>query len=240
MVLSKILNYYRPAFCGTLGVATDLVASTNVACMEDRTHYCNPCSKLDLVPNYDGIHSHNQGVLQVDWRTMKLAITTPEETWPQGEDPPESPYNKSGVKPRLSGGDISRFFCNQPWQRRLVVLNIDMLIRRGYRFRLNTSMAAEALSRQFAAVNVLSGTRLLRYRKIGLTISRAVLLIASSAPYFLSGRKSTLFSRSTLADSATVLRVSFGPSLKRWSDLCGYRPTGLISSANRKQHGDAS
>jgi len=35
---------------------------------------------------------------------MKLAMTTPEETWPQGEDPPESPYHKSVVKLAFQAG----------------------------------------------------------------------------------------------------------------------------------------
>ena len=84
---------------------------------------------------------------------MKLAMTTPEETWPQGEDPPESPYHKSVVKPRLSGGDISRFFTINLDKEVRCFKYIDMLIRRGYRFRLNTSMVAEALSCQFGDCN---------------------------------------------------------------------------------------
>jgi hypothetical protein len=53
-------------FRGTSGVALDLVASANVARMEDRTHFRNPCSQLDLVPNNGGIHSDDQGLLQSD------------------------------------------------------------------------------------------------------------------------------------------------------------------------------
>ena len=66
MVFQKILYYHRSLFCGAFGVAPDLVASTNYAGMEDRTHNRNPCSHLDLVPSDDGIHSYSQGVLQAN------------------------------------------------------------------------------------------------------------------------------------------------------------------------------
>ena len=64
MVFPKILYYHRSLLCGAAGIAPDLVASTNDAGMEDRTHNRNTCSQLDLVPNHNGIHSYAQGVLQ--------------------------------------------------------------------------------------------------------------------------------------------------------------------------------
>jgi len=66
MVFPKIRHHPRPPLRGAPGVAHDLVASTNVAGMEDRTHHRNPYSQLDTVPDHDGIHSCNQGVLQAD------------------------------------------------------------------------------------------------------------------------------------------------------------------------------
>ena len=64
MVFSKILYYHRSPFCGAAGIAPDLVAPTNLLGMEDRTHNSNTRSQLDFVPNYNGIHSYTQGVLQ--------------------------------------------------------------------------------------------------------------------------------------------------------------------------------
>ena len=64
MVFPKIIYYHRSLLCGAFGIAPDLVASTNNAGMEDRTHNRNTCSQLDLVPNHHGIHSSAQGVLQ--------------------------------------------------------------------------------------------------------------------------------------------------------------------------------
>jgi len=66
MVFPKILYYHFNLLCGASGVAPDLVASTNDASMEDRTHNRNPCSQLDLVPKHYGIHSYTQGVLQAN------------------------------------------------------------------------------------------------------------------------------------------------------------------------------
>ena len=66
MVFPKILYCHCSLLCRASGVAPDLVASTNDAGMEDRTHNRNPCSQLDLVPNHDGIHSYSQGVLQAN------------------------------------------------------------------------------------------------------------------------------------------------------------------------------
>jgi len=66
MVFPKILYYYRGLLCGTPGVAPDLVASTNDAGMEDRTHNRNSCPQLDLVSSHNGIHSYPPGVLQAD------------------------------------------------------------------------------------------------------------------------------------------------------------------------------
>ena len=66
MVFPKILYYHRSLLCGASSVAPYLVASTNDAGMEDRTHNRNPCSQLDLVPNHDGIHPYFQGVLQAN------------------------------------------------------------------------------------------------------------------------------------------------------------------------------
>jgi hypothetical protein len=66
MVFPKILYYHRSLLSGASGVPPDLVAATNDACMEDRTHHRNPCSQLDIVPYHDGIHSYNQGVLQAN------------------------------------------------------------------------------------------------------------------------------------------------------------------------------
>lgn len=66
MVFPKIRYYPSRRLCGASGVAPDLVASTNNACMEDRTHNRNPCSQLDLVPSHDGIHSYSRGVLQAN------------------------------------------------------------------------------------------------------------------------------------------------------------------------------
>ena len=64
MVFPKVLYYHGSLLCGASGVAPDLVAPTNDAGMEDRTHNGNPCSQLDLIPNHDGIHPYSQGVLQ--------------------------------------------------------------------------------------------------------------------------------------------------------------------------------
>ena len=66
MVFPKILYHHLSLLCGTSGVAPDLVASTNDAGMEDRTHHRNPCSQLDLVASHHGIHSYSQGVLQAN------------------------------------------------------------------------------------------------------------------------------------------------------------------------------
>ena len=66
MVFPKIVYYHRGLLSGIPGVAPDLVASTDDAGMEDRTHHRNPCSQLDLVPYHDGIYSYNQGVLQAN------------------------------------------------------------------------------------------------------------------------------------------------------------------------------
>lgn len=64
MVFPKILYNHRRLFCGTAGIAPDLVATKNDAGMEDRTHNRNTCSQLDLVPSHYGIHSIAQRVLQ--------------------------------------------------------------------------------------------------------------------------------------------------------------------------------
>ena len=66
MVFPKILYYNRSLLCGASGIAPDLVASTNNAGMEDRTHDRNPYSHLDFVPKHFGLHSYVKGVLQVN------------------------------------------------------------------------------------------------------------------------------------------------------------------------------
>jgi len=70
MIMKKCPYYHRSLLCGAPGIAPDLVASTNDAGMEDRTHNSNTCSQLDLVPNHNGIHSYAQGILPTDWRTV--------------------------------------------------------------------------------------------------------------------------------------------------------------------------
>jgi hypothetical protein len=59
MVFPKTRYYHRSLLCGAPGVAPDLVASTNDAGMENRTHNRNLCSQLDLVPSHDGIDSYS-------------------------------------------------------------------------------------------------------------------------------------------------------------------------------------
>ncbi len=66
MVFPKILYYHRSLLCRASGVAPDLVATTNDAGMEDRTHNRNPSSQLGLVPSHNGIHQYSQGVLQAN------------------------------------------------------------------------------------------------------------------------------------------------------------------------------
>jgi len=63
MVFPKTLYDLCLLLGGTSGVAPDLVAATNDAGMEDRTHHRNPCAQLDIVPKHDGIYPCNQGVL---------------------------------------------------------------------------------------------------------------------------------------------------------------------------------
>ena len=58
MVFSKDLYCNRILLCGTSGIASDLVAPTNCAGMEDRTYNRNTCPQLDFVPGHDGIHSY--------------------------------------------------------------------------------------------------------------------------------------------------------------------------------------
>lgn len=60
MVFPKILYHHRIFICGTPGLAPDLVASTYVMGMEDRTHNRNPRSQLVLVPGHNGIHAYSQ------------------------------------------------------------------------------------------------------------------------------------------------------------------------------------
>jgi len=64
MVFSKILYCHRALFCGPVGIAPDLVASTNLSGMENRTHHRNTCSELAFVSIDNGIHSYPKGVLQ--------------------------------------------------------------------------------------------------------------------------------------------------------------------------------
>lgn len=71
MVFAKVLYYPRSLLCRASSVAAHLVAPTNDAAMEDRTHNRNPCPELDLVPNDDGIHPNSQGVLQANSRIVK-------------------------------------------------------------------------------------------------------------------------------------------------------------------------
>jgi hypothetical protein len=71
MVFPKVFYHHDGSLCGASGVAPDLAAPTNDAGMEDWTHNRNPCSQLDLVPNYDGIHPYSQGVLHAHRRALK-------------------------------------------------------------------------------------------------------------------------------------------------------------------------
>jgi hypothetical protein len=54
VVFPKIFYCHRGLFCGASGLASDLVASTHYAGMEDRTHHRNPCSHFDPVPSHEG------------------------------------------------------------------------------------------------------------------------------------------------------------------------------------------
>ena len=67
LVFWKILYYHCILLRGASGAAFDLVAPTNEAGMEDRTHDRNPHFYLDSVPYHHGIPSYSQGVLQDPW-----------------------------------------------------------------------------------------------------------------------------------------------------------------------------
>lgn len=58
MVFSKNIYCNRVLLCGTSSIASDLVAPTNFAGMEDWSYNRNTYPKLDFVPGHDGIHSY--------------------------------------------------------------------------------------------------------------------------------------------------------------------------------------
>ena len=76
MVFPNNLHRHRNLYCGASGIALDLVAATNDAGMEDRSHVRNPCSKLDIVQSYAGVHTYDQGVLHFFYKRIMKSFTS--------------------------------------------------------------------------------------------------------------------------------------------------------------------